>query len=225
MNLTQTWLPEHPLDRRLLAIAWIIFPAGVLWEYLDWFETLRLYSAAPLMMGLTLWGMLALCRNQETKHKINLFMICSCIFILGMGAEIAGVKTGLVFGEYLYGEKLGPTIGTVPLAIGSAWVMMTLFSLSTFHFLRPAIKIPLSGLLATLFDALMEPAAVRLGYWDWMHDSVPVQNYLAWFILTSLFAWMLHQNPLSRINPGKLLTHLLLLQAVYFILVLLFVER
>jgi putative membrane protein len=216
MNL----IPESKLDKVLLLLAWIIFPAGVLWEYLDWFEWLRTHSAGPLITLLTIWGISLQLRGEASKKKIVHISICASVFILGILAEVIGVASGLVFGDYLYGNLLGPTIGRVPIAIGSAWIMMTLFSLASFNSLPIGIRLFAAATMATLFDALMEPAAVQLGYWKWANGHIPFQNYFAWFVLAFVFSVLLSYSPLSRKNPTWMLTHILLIQVVYFILVL-----
>ena len=43
------------------------------------------------------------------------------------------------------------------------------------------------ALLMVGFDLLLEPAAVKLNYWVWVKDYIPVQNYLAWFGLSFVF--------------------------------------
>lgn len=216
MNL----IPESKLDKSLLLFAWIIFPAGVLWEYLDWFEWLRTHSAGPLITLLTIWGISLQLRGESSQKKRVHILLCTIVFILGILAEVIGVASGLVFGDYLYGDILGPTIGGVPIAIGSAWVMMTLFSLASFNSLSVWIRLFAAAVMATLFDALMEPAAVQLGYWEWANGHIPFQNYFAWFVLALVFSVLLSYSPLSRKNPSWMLTHILFIQVVYFILVL-----
>lgn len=220
MNL----IPENKYDKILLVSAWIIFPAGVLWEYLNWFVWLRAHLAGPLITALTIWGIAILSRNSSTQEQLKFWIICIVVFILGIAAEVAGVATGLVFGEYLYGETLGLKVGGVPIAIGSAWVMMTLFSMASLSNFSKWIQIPGAGILATAFDALMEPAAVRLGYWQWRNETIPIQNYLAWLVLTTLFSWIFSYSKLTKNNPNYLLSHILLIQIIYFILVLIFIH-
>src|SRR5881275_1295955 len=44
--------------------------------------------------------------------------------LLGFGAEVLGVHTGVPFGHYHYTGGLGPTVASVPVAVGLAWMMM-----------------------------------------------------------------------------------------------------
>jgi putative membrane protein len=36
--------------------------------------------------------------------------------------------------------------------------------------------------LLVILDFLIEPVAMRLDYWHWDGNEVPLQNYLCWFI-------------------------------------------
>ena len=36
------------------------------------------------------------------------------------------------------------------------------------------------GLAAVVFDFVLEPVAIGLGYWKWHAPSIPLQNYIAW---------------------------------------------
>jgi putative membrane protein len=54
------------------------------------------------------------------------------------------------------------------------------------HFTKKAawlILIP--PVLMTLLDYIVEPVAIKLGFWTWENDIIPLQNYAMWFI-TSL---------------------------------------
>jgi putative membrane protein len=53
----------------------------------------------------------------------------------------------------------------------------------------------------TAMDILIEPVAIELNYWHWDAVAVPIENYLAWFVLSALFARLTAsgdaRNPLS----------------------------
>jgi putative membrane protein len=55
--------------------------------------------------------------------------------------------------------------------------------------LLPAAVGPvLAGLLTVLFDWVMEPVAIRLDYWRWAGGAIPIQNYVAWFLIAAAAA-------------------------------------
>ena len=69
------------------------------------------------------------------------------------------------------------------------------------------------------FDLFMEPAAGILDYWTWVGNRIPLQNYLAWFGLSFVFAGIgikvgLFSQPLPHIA-----FHFYFAQLLYFGLV------
>ena len=71
------------------------------------------------------------------------------------------------------------------------------------------------ALLAVLFDWLMEPVAVKLGYWIWEGD-IPFYNYFCWFVISSLLLWIFDKSRFEKRN--KFAVHLLLIQSMFFLL-------
>ncbi|HOC89793.1 MAG TPA: carotenoid biosynthesis protein [bacterium] len=159
--------------------------------------------------------------------------------------EWAGVTTGKIFGRYAYGEKLQPQLFGVPLAIGFAWLSMVLSSAAVADRLigawtrraqvrrgleppsvkvtpasdRALLRILLTALLMLFFDWVMEPAAVRLGYWSWQEGIIPLQNYLAWFLFSFLYAAAAWRLGFLQRGAPRLSRHAWLAQIIYFLMV------
>ncbi len=151
-----------------------------------------------------------------TQRNINLSFIAfmAICFVVGIGVEIIGTSTGYLFGEYTYGKTLGPSIKNVPIVIGINWVIIIYCSGIAVHMLleklsakletmtgapSPAIRyfsvISDGAMLAVFFDWIMEPAAIKLGYWEWLgNGEIPTYNYLSWFLvslgLVSVFTFL-----------------------------------
>ena len=71
--------------------------------------------------------------------------------------------------------------------------------------------------LAVLFDWLMEPAAVKLGYWKWLgNGEIPLYNYMCWFVISMLLLFVFHKLQFNKQN--KFAVNLLLIQAMFFLL-------
>lgn len=141
--------------------------------------------------------------------------------IAGFLVEVAGVRTGLIFGEYSYGHTLGPGMWTVPWIIGINWMALTFYTLQ--------IRIPkirsgflnalVSASLMTFFDYILEPTAVKLGFWSWKHNEIPLQNYLAWFVIAFAFQWIFHLTGTAvKPGPGR---YIFIIQLVFFTALLL----
>ncbi len=105
--------------------------------------------------------------------------------------EAAGAATGLIFGPYHYGATLGPKLLEVPLIIGANWVIVVLGALRLSERLtvRPIPSALIVAALATGFDWVMEPVAIRLDYWTWHTAGIPLQNYVAWFVTAVIAAY------------------------------------
>jgi len=89
--------------------------------------------------------------------------------------EAAGTATGRIFGPYTYGPTLGWKLLQVPVVIAFNWLLVIL---GFTQLARRLLSAPLpAGLLAAAltagFDFLMEPVAVRLGYWSWQASGIP----------------------------------------------------
>lgn len=130
-------------------------------------------------------------------------------------AEWIGVTYGVLFGHYRYGTVLGPALAGVPLLIGVNWVIVCAGAACVAG--RITSQRPLQALLgagfATLYDWLLEPVAVRQGYWQWHGGAIPLYNYVCWFGL-SLLVMLLWQK--ARLKPNFFGIILFLVQLVFF---------
>lgn len=124
--------------------------------------------------------------QQGMTFVFKSFLVGVAGFIL----EIDGVKTGIIFGEYSYGTALGPKLMDVPLILGFNWFFMVYCSSQIAgYFKLPMVPTALlSGAIMTAYDLILEPNAIALGYWHWHSGSIPIQNYIAWFIAGSVFS-------------------------------------
>ena len=136
-------------------------------------------------------------------------------FVLGFVVEWIGINTGVLFGDYEYGKVLGPQIGGVPLIIGANWVMVLAGACSLCD--RPGAdyrqKIIAAALLATAFDWLMEPVAVKLGYWTWADGFIPFFNYVCWAGISIPIASAWYR---LHLRANHFAVALLWIQAVFF---------
>ncbi|MCU0318866.1 MAG: carotenoid biosynthesis protein [Flavobacteriales bacterium] len=135
---------------------------------------------------------------------------------LGYFVEVLGVWTGRVFGEYAYGDVLGFKLLNVPVLIGLNWSMLV-FAIGV-PLSRTALPVwtkVLAGSLAMVaLDLLIEPVAIHLGFWSWEQTAVPVQNYVAWGVVSAVFFTLFFMLPLKRENP--LARYVLMAQVIFF---------
>jgi putative membrane protein len=164
------------------------------------------------------FGILLASRVNMNKKFIG-FLIFS--FLIGMSVEWIGVHTGLLFGNYKYGENLGLKLFEVPLVIGLNWSMLTVITASIVDRIKSTmiIKILLAAALMTLFDALMEPVAITSDFWHWKGD-IPLYNYVCWFIVSLVLQAVYFRNQLAESN--KVHDVLLFSMTVFFLSLLIY---
>lgn len=157
---------------------------------------------------------------HSKNKKVYLFLLFA--FVIGMAIEIIGVKTGWPFGEYTYGTVLGPKLMDVPLTIGFNWFMLS-YSLGVIANQLVKNSLPSAVLGATFMvgmDFLIEPVAIKLGYWNWAAIDIPVSNYIAWWfislVILTIFNWLLKQEKNNLTIP------LIFSQLAYFVCILIF---
>jgi putative membrane protein len=153
---------------------------------------------------------------HEGRPGLRQLLLFALVATAGFLLEAVGVHTGLIFGGYAYGETLGLKAWGVPLLIGGNWLMLVYCTHLVIKDLRihPLAGIPLGATLMTLYDLLMEPVAVALDMWRWAYDLIPVQNYIAWFIISLAFLTLFHFGKLNYRNP--LAKDMLVIQAGFF---------
>jgi putative membrane protein len=108
------------------------------------------------------------------------------LFFIGLLVEIIGTKTGLLFGNYYYGETLGGKLFGVPIIIGINWATLVVCSSTIVNKLKIKLwpKVFLAAILMTSMDFLIEPVAIKLDYWQWKSDVIPIYNYACWFVIS-----------------------------------------
>jgi bisanhydrobacterioruberin hydratase len=148
----------------------------------------------------------------EKKYVLTFFLI-ACI---GFSLEVIGVKTGLIFGNYYYGNTLGFKLFDVPLVISLNWALLInagILVSSYFTASRMYIAI-LSGLIITLIDLVIEQIASPLTFWHFENGIAGIQNYIAWFIVTFIISILFY--PILIKGNKKIATLILALQLFFF---------
>ena len=137
-------------------------------------------------------------------------------FAIGMFAEWLGVNHGILFGEYAYGENLGPKLDGVPWLIGCFWALLAFISSAIVSPLKTSVylKMALAAGLMVLLDYFMEQNAPNFDFWTF-EGHVPLKNYITWFVigfLMQVFLWKF------KISGNKAISaHLYGAQLLFFI--------
>jgi len=156
------------------------------------------------------------------KGNLKLVVWCLFVYTVTLSLEVVGIKTGYIFGNYYYGDVLGFKLFEVPLIIGFNWIVIILGAIgiaSRIH--KSALQIALlTGTFAVLFDIMLEPVAVKLGYWTWVQGFIPLQNYYAWFGIA--FFASLFSSKLKLELEDSLFIYYFIIQFSFFILLSIF---
>ncbi|PKL27846.1 MAG: hypothetical protein CVV46_09530 [Spirochaetae bacterium HGW-Spirochaetae-2] len=181
----------------------------------------------PLMLAMTPYtilgtAILGFLPDVVTRNR-KLLLWAAGTFAITLFLEILGVATGAVFGSYTYGPTLGFPVMDVPLLIGINW---TLIIMGAAMLVERLTNNPWQVALGTaaitvVFDWIMEPVAIALDYWSWSSSTIPLQNYIAWFVIAFVFATIFSRMKLKTASPIPSL--IVVVQALFFSLLRLLV--
>lgn len=180
----------------------------------------------PLFSSLTPYNLLLATGLLAFYHRpwsYRVLLAFALVFIGGMMVEIYGVDTGFVFGHYTYGDVLGIKVLGTPLLIGVNWLMLIymVYVITSSMVLGWLPRIITGAFMMVLYDLLLEPVAISLGYWSWEGLGIPLQNYMAWWILSALFIalWIIMDIRIkNRLAPALFIIHLAFLLVLNFTL-------
>ena len=238
LNLNISKLVIKNISKYQIATAVAIFFHCIGLFGILFFQTGFFIHSTPLTLllsfSLLIW-------TQNSKNTAFLFFIAAA-FLIGFFSEVVGVNTGLLFGDYSYGKVLGFHFLNVPLLIGLNWfIIIYCCGISThtlltkiinkvtadkkeqLMILKPMSIIVDGAALAVLFDWLMEPVAVKLGFWTWHGDgNIPLYNYICWFIISMLLLTIFQFCKFEKKN--KFAVNLLLIQFLFFLMLRTFLD-
>jgi len=108
------------------------------------------------------------------------------------------VKTGIPYGRFTYDSSAGYKLfGTTPWIVALVYPLILLAAFwAASKFTHSGLRIVLAGAFATLMDVVLDPAMVKLEFWQWDHPGlfygVPVINFVGWLAAAALGAGLLH---------------------------------
>ena len=124
-------------------------------------------------------------------------------FMVGMSTEIIGVNTGLLFGDYSYSSVMGIRIFGVPLTIGLNWFLLVYLTGGIFQNMikNDLIAAVLASILMVILDLNLEIVAVELNFWQWHQESIPLSNYVTWFLVAFIIQMVYRKASFEKENP------------------------
>lgn len=199
------------LIARILIVA--LYVVGIIGlsipEYRDLFLKLT-----PVQLLTSLFLILAFHRGWSDAFPI----FAAAAFWIGLGAEVIGIHTGYLFGDYVYGPTLGPMLWEVPIIIGVNWFILAYCTGIVFSKISNDYYAAFLGATAmTALDYIMEPVAVVLDMWYWKFEVIPASNFVGWFGIAFVIHFIFRKANFEKSNP---LAALLLISMILFFAIL-----
>lgn len=201
--------------RRFLIIFYIIGIAGMLLPVTSGFFIFLTPLALLMSFGL-------LMMHHQPGFNAKNTAVFSFIFITGLVVEIIGVKTGLIFGNYFYGKGLGLKIFDTPILIGMNWLLLvyTTGTIMQKINITPVLRITAGASMMLIYDLVLEHVAPKMDMWSWENSEVPVNNYIAWWLIAVFFHSLIELFGIKLKN--SLSITILVTQFLFFVVLYLF---
>ena len=173
----------------------------------------------PYTLLLTCFVFLIHSPLADKKFIIAFFSIAFLGFII----EVVGVKTGLIFGKYSYGDGLGYKFLNVPLVISINWAMLICAGIKVVSriFANKITVLVGAALLVTLIDLIIEQVAPKLNFWQFEGGLPDLQNYLSWIGVAFFTSYFFYPTIIKGNHTVSLI--ILILQIIFFTFLYIFI--
>lgn len=207
------------VENRFIAVIAIIYAVGIIG-----FVVPSLNSLFIWLTPVNIVGTFVVAWIFHKKWEFNHLLMIAVIGIMGFFVEMAGIKTQAIFGSYYYGNTLGTKWQGVPFLIGLNWAALVFYTSSL---LAGRIKSNLgvsflAAAIMTIYDYFLEPVAVKYDFWHWNTKHIPLQNYIAWFLVAFIMHLML--NAACKPIKNKMAASLLFIQMGFFLILHIYVR-
>lgn len=166
----------------------------------------------PLTLAFTCFVFLI----HQPLNNLNYTLSFIGLAAVGFVAEVIGVKTGVVFGNYYYGNALGYKVLGVPLVISLNWGLLINIGVlvATYLSKKPLLIATLAAFIITGVDLVIEQVASQMDYWHFSNGIAGIQNYIGWYIISFFTSWLLQKHLVK--GDKKIALVFLLLQLFFF---------
>lgn len=176
---------------------------------------------AELTPLILIMSFIAVIIYHDGKGTLLHILVLTGVFLFSFVAEAIGVNTGIIFGSYNYGDSLGFRIFDTPLLIGLNWVFLVYSSASIIRLTKLSGKnlVIAPSLIMVVYDLILEQVAGVMGMWTWTGGSIPIKNYITWFVLAVVFHWLVKHFRVPTSN--KIAPAIFTIQFLFFVVILL----
>lgn len=174
---------------------------------------------SPYTLLLTCFVFLIHSPLADKKFLVAFFSIA----FLGFIVEVIGVKTGLIFGKYSYGDGLGIKLLEVPLIISINWAMLICAGTIVVSriFANKIAVLSVAALLVTGIDLLIEQVAPKLDFWLFDGGFPSLHNYFGWIGVAFCTSYFFYPTIIKGNRTVSLI--LLILQIIFFTSLFIFI--
>lgn len=177
------------IDRYISYGFFLFFGVGIVGHLLPFAKAIMLQLTPFILYASVFIVIIRSFMATDSKKWLTVWLIAA--FLFGFICEVAGVATGFPFGSYSYSSILGYSLFEVPLVIGLNWMIVILGLIVIFQNVSSILVGSAAvGVGAVVFDFILEPVAISLKYWTWNHQGIPVQNYISWFVISFILAFL-----------------------------------
>lgn len=152
--------------------------------------------AAPAFWAVKMW--------LGVRDAVLLFVVLG---VLALVIETSAIITGFPYGHFGYSDLLGYRLfGYTPWTVFLAWTPLVLAAFAISKRLAVsgklwAIRIVLVAIILVGFDLVLDPGAVKIGFWRYegggVFYGVPVSNFVGWLfsgaiagVVLEIFFWI-----------------------------------
>lgn len=204
-------------EKLVIGFFGIIYLVGFFGSIIPAYRTLFL-SLTPLILILSFCAIL-FTLSRPIKPTLTFLLFSG---LVGFIAELIGVNTKILFGNYHYESNLGVKIAGVPVIIAINWAIVTIGAAHCSALLsaNKLARMIIAAFLMLLFDFILEPVAIKSGFWNWEGGLIPAYNYICWFFI-GLFLQIIYFSKIKH-DSNKVIIALFLFMTVFFICLNLF---
>ena len=127
--------------------------------------------------------------------------------VFALMIETSAIFTGFPYGHFGYSDLLGAKLfGVTPWTVFLAWTPLIIgaYAIARRTFKVGLLRVAATAIIATCFDLVLDPGAVRLGFWQYAGDGgfygVPRSNFAGWLVSSSVAAILIEMY-LSKVRP------------------------
>jgi putative membrane protein len=198
---------KFPL-KTTIAVLVIIYLIGLVGLY---YQPTRELFMALTPLNLVVSAILLFSFHRQWNPAFGIFAVV--VYIFSLLLEMIGTHTGYPFGSYRYGESLGAMVYSTPWIIGLNWLMLV-YATGSIARRFPVMRLArafIGAVLMVILDIAMEPIAMKLDFWQWKGDVIPLSNYVTWFFAAFLFHVLYQLSRFRKTNDFGLALYLTML--------------